>query len=96
MIQNNLKRILEKNNITVAQLSRDTGVPRTNLHQWLTGSAPNIEQAYKVANYFNMSLEELCIEKCTDGLKCIGDEIRIESGTYRIQLVKVNEPEEVN
>ena len=94
MIKENLKQILEKNNITVAQLSRETGIPRTNLHQWLTGSAPNIEQAYKVATFFNMSLEELCIEKLDTGYKSIGEEVYIESGTYKIQIVKVNEPVE--
>jgi transcriptional regulator with XRE-family HTH domain len=36
----NLKRLIEKNNMTVAQLSRETGVPVQTIHNWLYGMEP--------------------------------------------------------
>lgn len=55
-----LKRILKENDITVAQLSRATKIPPQTLNNWLSGQEPRkLSQVKTVAEYFEMSLDEL-------------------------------------
>ncbi len=60
----NLKALLKKHDITVAHLSRQTNVPMQTIHNWLMGHSPqNLIYLKKVAEYFGVSLEELCFRK---------------------------------
>jgi predicted transcriptional regulator len=56
----NLKKLLNENDLTVAQLSRASKIPPQTLHNWLHGQEPkNFLQIKKLANHFEMSVDEL-------------------------------------
>jgi len=59
MFEKKLKALMKSHNLTVTELAQRTGVPRTNIQQWLTGSSPNIIQVDKVASYFDLTVDEL-------------------------------------
>ena len=47
--------------MTVAQLARQTGVAKTTLAEWLSGSSPrDLTKVKSVADYFHLSLDSLC------------------------------------
>jgi transcriptional regulator with XRE-family HTH domain len=92
MFEKKLKEMLEKNRLTVAELSRQTGVPKTNIQQWLTGTSPNIKQIDKVASFLNMSIEELYFDRKpkTNPTSALSDKIEIKEGAYRLIIEKIN------
>lgn len=95
MIDKKLKALLKSKNMSVAELAKATGVPKTNIQQWLTGSSPNINQADKVALYLGISLEELCFDrKPKNSLEDLFQEILVHSGTYKIQVTKLTKKDE--
>ena len=56
-----LKKLLAEHDITIAQLSRATKVPRQTLDNWLTGQEPrSLKQVKLIASFFEVSLDELC------------------------------------
>jgi transcriptional regulator with XRE-family HTH domain len=59
----NLVNALEEQNISLAELSRRTGVPKSTLSSWLRGSSPNLEQLNKVAEYLSLSIDFLAFDK---------------------------------
>ena len=92
MIEKKLKELLDKHNLSVAQLARHTEVPKTNIQGWLTGSSPNISQAYKVAEYFGITIEELCFgKKPKTTQENFFKEVLVHSGNYKVQIIKIDE-----
>lgn len=60
-IKNQLRQYLKIRGISAAQLSRLSGVPKQSISDWLSGTSPrNIDHLKKVADVFNISLDELC------------------------------------
>lgn len=60
-----LNRELKSRTMTVTSLSRETGIPRTTLHDWYTGRLPsskNIHYLYKLSAYFKISLSLLLFD----------------------------------
>jgi len=57
----NLQYLLKKNKMTLAALSRETGVPPQTLHNWICGAEPrSIRQLKRVASYFLTTIDTLC------------------------------------
>ena len=57
-----LKSEMKKKNLTISQLSKQCGISRTTIHNWIQGigpSANNIPSLMKLCLYFEMSLEYL-------------------------------------
>lgn len=95
-LSENLKRALQKMDMTVAQLSRATGVPTNTIHGWLHGSTPHLRNLEKVSAYLEMSIDELLYstrikEKLTNGLDQLGAEI--ELGNFVVILKPLNRKE---
>ena len=62
-LKTNLKRILREKDMTVAQLGRLTGVPKTTLAEWLGGGNPrDLNKVKNVANKLDLTVDELCFE----------------------------------
>lgn len=60
LIAQNLKKLIKERDITVAQLSRSTGVPQQTLSNWLLGLEPrNLNQVKIIAKYFKVSIDYL-------------------------------------
>jgi transcriptional regulator with XRE-family HTH domain len=92
MFEKKLKEVIEKNRLTVAELSRQTNVPKTNIQQWLTGTSPNIKQIDKVASFFNMTIEELYFDRKPkiNYASTLADKLEIKEGAYRLIIEKIN------
>lgn len=85
-----LKKLLYEYDINISQLSRATKVPRQTIDNWLSGQEPrSIAQVKKVADYFDLSIDEICfgtkptkpqIEEYTD---------EINAGVYEVVLRRV-------
>ncbi len=59
-LKTNLKKLIADKNINAIKLSKATGVPKSTLSDWLLGNSPkNITQVKAVAEYFNVSIDEL-------------------------------------
>lgn len=90
MLAKNLKRILEERNMSIAELAKRTGVPKTNIGSWLSGSSPKIEQLFKVSQFLGMSIEALAFDKKNeDTLNELINKLEIHSGLYEISIKKV-------
>ena len=56
----NLKEILKENNLSVAELSRKTGVPPTTLYSTIArDTAMSYEHALRISKYLNLGVERL-------------------------------------
>lgn len=56
-----LKHLMKCNSLTLASLSKSTGVPKQTLHNWLTGMEPkNLGHLKSVSSHFGLTIEELC------------------------------------
>lgn len=60
ILDKQLKALLQKNDITVAQLARSTKISAKTLYQWINGQNPrDLKQVRKVADYFNVTIDFL-------------------------------------
>ncbi len=59
-----VKEYLKNKNISIAELSRLSGIPRTTINGWLTGTQiPTLYSAYLLADYLNVSIDYLAGRK---------------------------------
>lgn len=59
-LKKRLKHKIESNGLSVSRLAKRTGVPNTTIANWLAGQSPkNIQQLKKVANHFDITIDEL-------------------------------------
>lgn len=59
----NFAKLLEKNNKTSYQVSKDTGIAQSVLSDWKTGkSTPKADKLLAIAKYFGVTIEELLKE----------------------------------
>lgn len=86
-----LKRLIQEEGITVAQLSKKTKVPVQTLHNWLSGMEPrSLKQVRKVAEFFEVSIDYICFGIESNSKKNIedfGDEIN--AGVFEVVLRRV-------
>lgn len=55
-----LTRLMKERALTLAKLSRLSGVPKTSIHGWMTGrKAMDLDQLKRVASVLEVSLHEL-------------------------------------
>ena len=60
-LTNNLNELIHSKSITMAQLSRETGIPPQTLNNWMAGQEPRgLNKLKRVADYFEISLDQLC------------------------------------
>ncbi len=63
LLVKNLSFLLERKNITLSLLSKNTGISVKTLHNWTTGQEPKkLTQVKLVAEYFNETIDRLCFE----------------------------------
>lgn len=96
-LDRNISYLLKSRNIKLSALSITTKVPKQTLHNWLYGAEPkNILQVRKVAEYFKISIEELCFNDLErNHVTSIEDNFRkyheeINAGVYEVILRRVN------
>lgn len=96
ILTQNLKKLINNDDLTVAQLSRATKVPSQTINNWLSGLQPkNMNQVKAVANYFKLSLDELVYGETNQKVKksCIDPisehEDDINAGVFEVILRRV-------
>ena len=92
MLKDNLISLLEKRNISLAELSRQTNVPKSNLSSWLKGRSPNLEQLDKVAQFLGTTMEFLAFGRKSKELQpTLIYKLEVEKGRYEIIVRKIHE-----
>jgi transcriptional regulator with XRE-family HTH domain len=92
-LKENLKHLIVLKDINVSQLARFTDLPINTVHNWLNGQSPqNLEQLKKVADYFEITIDDLCFGSKSNTrndspLKDFEDEIN--AGVFEVILRKV-------
>lgn len=91
LLSKNLKIKLRAQGIGVPTLSRQTHVPRQTIANWMAGLKPqNIEHVKAVADYFKVTVDELCfgpMPRASSKIEDYQDEIEI--GLYEVVLRKI-------
>ncbi len=73
--------------ISASRLSKLSGVSKSTISDWLSGTNPrNISQVKKVADVFGVSLDELCFGKI-ENIKNYQDEIN--AGVFEVVLRRI-------
>lgn len=88
----NLKDFVKSEDITMAQLARETGIAPQTLNNWVAGQEPrSLDQIKKVADYFKVSLDELCFGvKASSSANSIDSYSEdINAGVFEVILRKV-------
>ena len=62
MIYENVLKLCEKENISIAKLEKETGLGNATIRGWST-SSPTVEKIRKVADFFGVSIDELVREE---------------------------------
>lgn len=95
-LKDNLRELIKANGITVAHLSRATKIPLQTIHGWLSGVEPrSLKQVKIIADYFSVSIDELCFEvphkKRKDSRKNKIEEFQdeINAGTFEVVLRRI-------
>lgn len=63
----NIEQICKDKNIPIAKLEREAGIPNGTLRRWGTIS-PGIKSVIAVADYLDVSIDELCGRESTDAV----------------------------
>ena len=58
-ISESIRTIAEKQNVTISQLERDLNFNKGTIRRWQE-SEPSIEKVCRVADYLNVSVDEIC------------------------------------
>ena len=84
-LSQNLKRLLSDHKITVSRLAKKIGINHTTLHNYCNGVVPrNIESLYKLASFFNISVDDLI-----SGRDDIYKKIHIPNSQYEIVIREI-------
>lgn len=90
MLAEVLRRLLDDRGISIQELARKSGVPKTNISSWLQGSSPSIEQLDKVARCMNVSIEYLAFgREARDPMEEFFERVEIHKGEYEISVKKI-------
>jgi len=85
-----LKSLLQKRGLSITSLSKDTGIPIQTLHNWLNGAEPrSFSQVKRVADYFEITLDEICygIKPSNELIDSYEDEIN--AGVFEVVLRRI-------
>lgn len=95
MFDKKLKALLRSHNLSVAELAKRTGLPRSTIQQWTAGGTPNVYQLEKVATYFNITIDELVFDKKPkQAIEELFTEALVHTGHYKIQITKLTKKDE--
>jgi len=88
-IAKNLEKYLKAEDISLNEFSKRISISPSTIHGWLNGVPPkNLNDLKKVAEYFNVTLDELCFGEVKKGHET-NIVITIGDDSYKILLKKV-------
>ena len=90
-LKEQLEDLMVRHGINASTLSKISGVPKSTISDWLSGSNPkSIPQVKKVADHFGVSIDYLCFGESTNknsDLEEYSDEIN--AGVFEVVLRRV-------
>lgn len=92
ILKTNLKAILKERGMSVAHLSKQSGVAVQTLHNWLSGLEPrNLGQVKQIADYLEVSIDDLCFGLRGKSKRSPLDEFKneINCGVFEVVLRKI-------
>lgn len=93
ILSQQLKHLLHTRDITVAQLSRATGVPAKTVYHWLHGQSPrNLVQVKKIADHFSVTLDYLLFGQAMPANPIEELKNDILAGVFEVVLRRVRDP----
>lgn len=95
-VAKNLRALMERHNVTAAQVCKAASVPKSSMSEWLSGREPKLSEALvRVARYFDVTVDYFISGETTEDLlvkKVVGalEEkfIMLHQGEYRVTLEK--------
>jgi transcriptional regulator with XRE-family HTH domain len=88
-LSKNLRELLKNNGVSIAALSKKTGVPSQTLHNWLSGMEPrSLSQVAKIATHFGMTIDEICFGKKPVKSSISDFQDEINAGVFEVILRK--------
>lgn len=91
-----LAREIKERDLSINQIAKSCGMPKSTLHDWLSGRTPNsknLHYLYNLAEFFEISLSSLLfnIEEGKEAVEIISSTVFSDGGkTYRIKIEKVS------
>lgn len=91
ILHKQLKDLLRRNDMTVAQLSRATNISAKTIYQWLNGQKPrDISQVKRLADHFGVSVDFIAFGVQHKSKKEFSDFLEeINAGQFEVILRKV-------
>lgn len=90
-----LKELLNQRDISVAQLSRATRLPRQTLDNWFSGKEPrSLKQVKKVAEYFGVPMDFLCFGERSKEKSIREYEDEINAAVFEVVLRRIKKRSE--
>lgn len=95
----NLRRILNEQRLSVAQLSQKTDIPIKTIYHWLSGQQPRkIEHLFRLCETLNLTIEELYDRPKPPSRSLPPDQLEegIRAGVYEVILRPLKVPRDAN
>ncbi|MCB9094710.1 MAG: helix-turn-helix transcriptional regulator [Halobacteriovoraceae bacterium] len=90
-LSKNLSFYLESTKTNTSELAKATGIPVSTLHGWLNGVDPkNLTQLKKVAQFFQLTIDELCFNEEQANIVFKNYANEINAGLFEVVLKRVN------
>lgn len=87
----NLKKLITEQRITIAELSKKTGIPKTTLTEWRNGRKPTLSpELFALCKYYKTSIEELCQMINSPDSNSDSGKV-VFKGNYKITLEKIGD-----
>ncbi|MCT4642491.1 MAG: helix-turn-helix domain-containing protein [Bacteriovoracaceae bacterium] len=89
--KDNLKHLVKNEGITMAQLARATKIAPQTINNWVAGQEPrSFNQVKKIADYFEITLDELCFGVKEEGIEKIQEYTEeINAGIFEVVLRRI-------
>jgi transcriptional regulator with XRE-family HTH domain len=96
LISQNLKYLMKSRKISLIELAKSSGVPKSSIHDWTQGSSPkNLLHLKKVSDVLGLTIDELLfsdvslINEKTSASIFPKSEHEIVDGLFRVRITKV-------
>lgn len=72
-----MNRMLFETGVKKKQMCKETGIPESTTRGWTRGQMPSLENAKKVADYFNVTIDEFISGKTNESFSLVDEEKEI-------------------
>ena len=83
----NLRRLMNEQRIKVSHLSREVKIPKSTVHDWMHGGNPrDVIVLKRIADYFSLSINEICFGDLAPKLREYPNEMMIEKNKDELNI----------